>query len=322
VQDAATLALLAGQLGLGPARLAGVGPATGRADSSASPPPPETRPPPPPQRPARQPQTAADGAPGTPQAPTGGPPSPAAQATLVSLPPLQATAGRPAWLADDTPALRRGELRAPASPDPLFPPATTRALGAAVAAVRSADGEVDVDRLVTALAGRERLQALPRQPAWTLRRGLQVLVDSGAGMAPFEADVQQLLAVLGRVVGRDRLQVQAFDGEPLRGGWPVDDGAGSEPAPVDAPAGWRPPAPGVPVLVLSDFGIARPPGALPLRPSAWRGFADAAAQRGHPLRALLPYAASRWPAGLPRPFTLLAWDRRTTVAGVRRLLAG
>lgn len=311
VQDATTLRLLASQLGLGPSRRqaaehepAGLPAATPAQQRRTEP------------KPMELPALTLQGG-GTSNRPAdvavpGGPPGPAAQASLEKLPPLQAGSQRPAWLADGAPTLARGTLRPPAVPDPLFSPPTTRALGAAVAAVRSADGDVDIDSLVTALAGREPLQALPRQRVWTLRRGLQVLTDAGPGMEPYAADVQQLLAVLARLIGSDRLQVQAFEGEPLQGAWPADEGQ---------PAGWQPPAPGVPVLVLSDFGIARPPGMPPLRAAQWRPFVQAAGQGGHPLRALLPFAPARWPTGLPRGLRLLAWDRHTTVAAVRRLLA-
>lgn len=311
VEDTASLQVLAHQLGLVrpvvvPAqRVAAAG--TARATAAAPLPP----------NPAqgddstRRRQAAA---PDT-RAPTGdGPPGPAAQARLSALPPLQ-PATPPAWTAPGAPALARGHPAASRQPAPLFSPQTTRALGAAVAAVQAADGEVDTDRLVAALAAREPLHSLPRHNTWTLRRGLQVLVDTGPGMQPFAADVDQLLAVLRRLLGADRLQVQAFTGEPLHGGLAVDRDGGDR-------SGWQRPAAGVPVLVLSDLGIARPPGSLPRGAGAWRPFLHTAAQAGHPLRALLPYAPVRWPAGFAGRMQLLCWDRRTTVAAVRRLLAG
>ncbi len=303
VQDAATLQTLAGQLGMA-RRTRQLAPTPTSPRPTAAP----ATPPPPPANPARSTTPA-----GAATAPAAGMPGPAAQAVLLPLPPLRAEATPPAWLADGAPALARGVLQASALQDPLFSPQTTRALGAAVAGVLAADGDVDVDRLVVALATREPLRGLPRQAVWTLRRGLQVLVDTGPGMLPFDADVQQLLAVLQRLLGADRLQVQAFADEPLHGCLPADAAERS---------GWQRPAPGVPVLLLSDLGIARPAGLPPRRSAAtWRPFVQAAALAGHPLRALLPYAPARWPSGLGSTLQLLRWDRHTTVAAVRRLLA-
>ncbi|MES2715007.1 MAG: hypothetical protein V4795_04545 [Pseudomonadota bacterium] len=306
VHDAATLQRLAGQLGL--ARRTRLQPAAPAVATMAAPAAAPAAPAPPPAMPPRSGAAAAAAQPAA-----AGPPGPAAQAVLLALPPLMAQAAPPAWLADASPALARGALP-PATPqDPLFSPQTTRALAAAVAGVQAADGELDVERLVVALAARDPLRSLPRQAAWSLRRGLQVLVDTGPGMLPFETDVQQLLAVLQRLLGADRLQVLAFADEPLHGCLPADG---------DGRSSWPRPAPGVPVLLLSDLGIARPAGLPPQRSAAtWRPFVQAAALAGHPLRALLPYAPARWPWGLGSTLQLLRWDRHTSVAAVRRLLA-
>jgi hypothetical protein len=234
-------------------------------------------------------------------------------AQLLALPDLPAGAAAPAWLAPDTPQLAKGPV-APATPhDTLFSPPSSRAMGAALAAVRIRDGDVDTERLVATLAEGRPLRTVPRLPVWTLRHGLQVLIDQGPGMQPWQRDVDQLLALLARLLGEARLQVLGFDDEPLRGCW--------QPG-TDETMRWPAPPPGAAVLMVSDLGITRPPGAV-LQPVArrWQGFARAAAQAGAAVRVLVPHAPARWPADLPAPLRPLWWDRHTTVAAVRRLLA-
>lgn len=317
VADPPTLALLARQLGLAMAPVAGGAalPAqrsdasgTSRRPRAPTTPPVKLR-----QRRAgdgRQ-QTATDATGASVTDDTGGSP---VQALLQPLPAQTALAAPPPpWLAPGAPALAKGPV-SPRSPhDPLFNPASARALGAAVAATRVADGDPDIPLLVDRLASGEPLRSLPRRPVWTLRNGLQVLVDQAPGMQPWQPDVQQLLDQLARLLGVERLQVLGFEGEPLQGCWA--EGA-------DQPGRWPLPPTGTPVLLLSDLGISRPPGTL-LHGTArrWQPFARAAAQAGASVRLLVPFAPARWPAGLPPAWRVLCWHRPATVAAVRRLLA-
>lgn len=317
VSDPATLALLARQLGLAMAAVPATAnrsvpaPRRGLPDHRDR----DKRPPPPRQLRRRD---AGDGAPGSATGTSDGSDgsdtagSPVA-ALLQALPAQAMLDAPPPWMAPGAPALAKGPVLPRTPHDPLFNPASARALGAAVAAARVADGELDIPLLVERLASGEPPRSLPRRQVWTLRHGLQVLVDQGAGMQPWQPDVQQLLAQLARLLGAERLQVLGFDTEPLQGCWA--DGA-------DQPGRWPLPPAGTPVLLLSDLGISRPPGTLQ-RGSArrWQPFARAAAQADASVRLLVPFAPSRWPVGLPPAWRVLCWHRPATVAAVRRLLA-
>ena len=308
VQDPAMLQRLARQLGL-PAPPATAAPppapaATGRAVSPGRPQP--TQPAPPTRATPAQPG-------GTPGIDDTAAPGSLVPAVLTALPDLAGAATAPAWLSPGMPQLAKGPVAPPTPHDTLFSPPSSRAMGAALAAVRVADGDVDTDRLVAALADGQPLRHVPRLPVWTLRHGLQVLVDQGPAMQPWHADVDQLLGLLERLLGEAQLQVLGFDGEPLQGCRHPGTGETMR---------WPAPPPGAAVLLLSDLGITRLPGRP--RPQAarhWQGFARAAAQAGAAVRVLVPQAPSRWPVGLPVPLRLLWWDRRTTVAAVRRLLS-
>ena len=308
VQDPALLLRLARQLGLPAPPASAAPPPTPAATGRAVPP---SRPQPSQPTPSTRATPAQLG--GTPGTDDAAAPGSLVPAMLTALPDLASAATAPAWLSPGMPLLAKGPVAPPTPHDTLFSPPSSRAMGAALAAVRSADGDVDTDRLVAALADGLPLRAVPRLPVWTLRHGLQVLVDQGPAMQPWQQDVDLLLGLLARLLGDAQLQVLGFDGEPLQGC--------RQPGTGDAMR-WPAPPPGAAVLVVSDLGITRLPG-VPQRPAArrWQGFARAAGQAGAAVRVLVPQAPARWPAGLPAPLRLLWWDRRTTVASVRRLLA-
>ncbi len=251
-----------------------------------------------------------------PNAPT---PLPAAQhgaahAVLVEAEPATSAPAAPLWLttiqamARAAPTLRPTRLLI----DPLFEPPRQRALLGALAAAPISDGEVDVDVLIEQLARRQMPRELPRHRGWSLRRGVQILLDRGPAMVPFDHDVDALLRHLHGLMPVDRIACVHFAGSPLHGcrlpGGP-------------ARQAWTPPPRGTPVLLVSDLGIGGAAQQLGRSiPSAWRDFAAAAAEAGVLLRTLVPYAPVRWPPGLGLRLRALHWDRRTTTAAVRRLL--
>ena len=222
-----------------------------------------------------------------------------------------ANASRPLWAAH-TGALPRARRTVTAPAGPLFDPRQERALLAGLCACLDEDDSLDVDRLVTVLADGSALRELPRQRSWGTRRGLQVLIDDGPGMAPFRGDITRLMTRLATLMPVDRLQRAAFEGSPMRGCR----------MPRRRATAWRPPARDSAVLVITDLGIAEtdPPGSR-ASVAEWLGFADAAQAAGVQLRALVPYPATRWPRLLRSRLHPLPWDRQTTAALVRRTLA-
>ena len=243
-----------------------------------------------------------------PAPPTGGDAGPW---QLIRLPPAS-PAAPPAWAASTPPLARAVRAKSP-QPEPLFQPRQERALLGALGASRNPDGALDMPRLLQALASGTLLQALPLQAAWGTRRGLQVLVDDAPGMAPFRADVEQLLLRLCALLPNERLHRLQFEGCPTRG---------CRQAGQRGSLAWQPPERGCPVLLLSDLGLAAadPPAARG-RHREWLAFARLAQAAGVQLRTLLPYPASRWPAALVGRLHPIAWDRRTSVAQVRRAAA-
>lgn len=239
----------------------------------------------------------------------------AAHGVVVEAMPAAGAPAAPVWLpaigmARTVPAAMSAGLRI----DPLFEPPRQRALLAALVAAPVDDGEVDLDVLVEMLARRQLPGELPRRCVWSLRRGVQLLLDRGATMVPFDRDVDALLRRLHGLLPADRIACLHFVGNPLRG-----CRRPGEPAKV----AWTPPPRGTPVLLVSDLGIGGSAQRIGrTTPSMWREFAAFAADAGVLLRTLVPYAPGRWPAGLGVRLRALHWDRRTTAALVRRLLGG
>jgi hypothetical protein len=202
------------------------------------------------------------------------------------------------------------DLGPPRPPDPLFGRVQRRGILSAALATPAPEGELDVDEAVATLARLEPLRRMPRRLVPTMRRGVQLLLDIGAGMLPFLEDQRSLASALDDILSDECLEVLYFAACPSRG-----VGAGAR----DEWRAWRPPPAGTPVLVVTDLGIGGPrldddrAGV-----AEWLGFAHVAASEGHRLLCLVPCQATRWPAALARAMTLIHWSERTTVAPVRR----
>jgi hypothetical protein len=214
----------------------------------------------------------------------------------LSVPPLSRTAA--------------GETAAePAPPyQPLLQPRQAPALLATLCATARPTGRIDIGVAVGWLARRRPMRRLPRRDRPTLARGVQVLADAGDGLKPFARDREEIMATLGRLIGEGL----------VAGGWFLDDpvhgvGFGGDLLP------YEPPAPGTPVLLLTDLGIGGGTARRrwPRREHLLTLASDLAA-RGSPVSALVPYPPDRWPAGLNRGIGLVFWDRSTNVSDVRR----
>jgi hypothetical protein len=202
----------------------------------------------------------------------------------------------------------------PVDPEPLLVPRWAR--GIVSAALATPDGgPVDVERTIDLVARLEPLRRVPALPRPTLRHGAQVLLDRSEAMLPFYRDQAVLVRTLAEVVGRHRLEVLRF------AGCPASSGAGP-----DTPFSWepyRPPRPGVPVVLVSDLGANEAPlDADAATPDDWREFASAVEAAGCPLLAFVPAAHDRLPEGLPRSLRVIVWDRTTTARDARHAAAG
>lgn len=189
----------------------------------------------------------------------------------------------------------------------LFVRQWQRGVLTALISVLTPSGGLDIARIVEQIARRSAVQQLPRRAVYTTRKGLQILVDAGKGMWPYSSDVSELEKLLRLTAGQDSVHVMRFDQTPTGG-----VGRGTR-------RNWKayePPAPGTPVLVVSDFGLARPFDGVSLA-DGWEPVARAAIGRC-PLLGLTPFPQSRWPAWLTDTFAVLQWDRAATAALARR----
>jgi hypothetical protein len=222
-----------------------------------------------------------------------------------------AGSGRP-WAGAGLPAPNHR----PVGPEPahqLFAPRSSAAILQRISAQEAPDGPVDLPALIDRLAHGRPVRDLPRNASLTLRFGVEVLIDQGAGIELFGHDVRDLLTEINRVVGSDRVAVSRFAYAPLRG-------AGAGPRRFWRP--YRPGSPRVRVLVVSDFGMGG--SMLDYRQSGvdeWTAFARVLHRHGSGAVALTPYPRRLWPRWLPALMPVLPWDRKVTVGQVAALLS-
>jgi hypothetical protein len=217
---------------------------------------------------------------------------------------------QPAW-AMPGPALPRAREAGKPAPLPgILPPLEGRGIYTAALSTRVDEGEPDLDRAVNELANYRPLRELPRLPLRTLRRGVQVLLDTGPSMAPYAADVHGLADDLATLLSGSQMELWYFMRCPARG---VREGLRSR------GRAWPVPPRGMPVLAVSDFGIADNLDDEEAATIAeWRRFAADVRAEGHLLIGLVPFSPGRWPEALAEEITLIHWSERTIAASVDR----
>jgi hypothetical protein len=201
----------------------------------------------------------------------------------------------------------------PSAPEPLFRPATRRAMLRAVGARLVAAGEIDVDAVVERLAARAALDRIPRRARSTTGGGLHLLLDTGDAMDPYWLDVERFPKELIAVVGPDGVELRWFEDCPL-----VEPGV-LLPERLE-PERYAVPPPGTRILAVTAFGSRGGfPAALDVV-GGWRRLAGEAARAGIPLVALTPLAPRQLPA-LGRHLRIVTWDRTTDVRTVAHAVA-
>ncbi|MEU6773754.1 hypothetical protein [Streptomyces sp. NPDC046759] len=210
------------------------------------------------------------------------------------------------WTTPPLPRPRaRGEAARRPPHLPLLAPRSTAALLTMVLSRTTHEGELDVERATEELARARPLTAIPRLPLSTLRYGVQILADTSGAMEPFARDVEDVVAHVRALAGIANTEVLRFSDAPVRGAGP-----GSR-------ATWqpyRPPRPGMRVLILSDLGAGGPL----LNPwrgteQEWRTTIHTIRQRGSEPVALVPLPEQHWPRWASGLLPMLTWDRGTTV---------
>ena len=224
------------------------------------------------------------------------------------------SAPRWATISEVVPSDQRAHLWPETQLEPLLTPGWTRNALAALCATHVDEGSIDLERLIDAVCLRRPLVGLPRESVRTLRRGVQLLIDENDGFAFHRRDVDQVVRSLSAVVGSDRTEVLRFSGSPSHG---------VRPNRFAAPKVWRPPAPGTPIVVVSDFGLVRTSRIQrSSSPDDWKGITAMARSAGCTVVGLVPFAPTRWPISLRQAIRLLRWDRRTTAALAQRVARG
>ena len=162
-------------------------------------------------------------------------------------------------------------------------------------------GTLDIPRLVERLARGQVLRQVPQVTRQGWAGACQVIIDYAEPLLPFWADYNDLHPRLRRLRGMQGLTlVAALDGDP--------EGR----CEVYTSQGWRPcdymraPAPGTPVLLLSDLGCLDGSTA---RRQPWRRLGQRLQRLGCQAVALMPCPPRYWDADLTRLFVPVCWDR-------------
>ena len=257
------------------------------------------------------------------QAPSPTPPPSAPRATLADATTVTALPGRAAppapvrampagAAADAADAADTATPLRPPVPAAILAASHARAVLSLLGATRGEVNAPDLPALITWLARGRPVTRVPRLQALTTRRGVQLLIDRGAAMAPLAADREQVRAGLVRLLGADRVDTLYFAGCPTRG---VGPGARRSWQPD-----WKTPARGMPVIVIGTLGLA---GAVldddAAAASEWAGFAEQARAGGNPVIVLSPFGPERWPAELVRAFVWVPWSERLSAAQLNRI---
>jgi hypothetical protein len=213
-----------------------------------------------------------------------------------------------------TPGYVRFEYPRPAaSPEqlpPLFEPRWQPSLLKELIALILPGRELDIPQMCDTLARCRWPRYLPYITSRLVSRGCQLLVDTGIGMEPFALDWVMLLNSLRSTLGDDRVEPWFFRDCPSFG---VED-----PETFDS-CQWMPPIRRCPVLVVSDLGLMVPAGLFSYSTlNEWIRFAAEVTRFQLPLVFLVPCSRHRVPNQLRNHAAIIQWDRRTTIADVRR----
>ncbi|KNZ33321.1 MAG: hypothetical protein AD742_06945 [Methylibium sp. NZG] len=203
------------------------------------------------------------------------------------------------------------EAQGSAAPlESLFPTGRVRAILRDLSIVATPSGPIDVAAAVAMVARAEPIQALPRLVRSALGHTILLLFDAGPAMLPFARDKQQLSATALRLLGKDRVRVADFIGDPGQG------------VRAQRQVRWEPlrwPGRGSTILVVSDLGIGAGRPNPRLDDDPWTLLLDEADRRGLRSVALIPYDRPRWPPVAARFDVALTWDLATGVQALRRL---
>jgi hypothetical protein len=216
----------------------------------------------------------------------------------------------PPWLSTATPfPIESTRYRAPKLPlEPILAANKVRAILSTLVSMWVGEGGVDLPRMISVMARGEQFTQLHRLRTLTVRRGVQLLIDTAPSMSLFRRDALWLRRELQKVLSESKVGVRVFARCPIFGaGRPADD----------AWKPFRPPSAGTPILLITDLGIGAERDEK-ATPKEWNAFIDLTSAAGCPLLALNPYAPHRWPPDLARRITIIPWHRALSVQAARK----
>jgi hypothetical protein len=220
------------------------------------------------------------------------------------------TKASPPWLSTATPfPIESTRYRASKLPlEPILAANKVRAILSTLLSTWVDEGGVDLPRMISVMARGEQFMQLHRLRTLTVRRGVQLLIDTSPSMSLFRRDALWLRRELHKVLSESKVDVRVFARCPIFGaGRPADDS-------------WkpfRPPSAGTPILLITDLGIGAEDHER-ATPKEWNAFIDLTSAAGCPLLALNPYAPHRWPPGLARRITVVSWRRALSAQTARK----
>lgn len=165
-------------------------------------------------------------------------------------------------------------------------------------------GEVDMPRLLNALASQQTLRHLPRVQRRRWNSDLIVALDFGPAMTPYRTDLHRLCHQLLRQVGRTGLSLRLLMHGP-HGGWTDwQEEQACRPAPPARHA-WQPPAAGSCVLLVSDLGQFQHRPEVTAQWLRWVRLNQAAQVQ---MLALTPLGAGQLQPQVARQLPVLRWS--------------
>ncbi|MGW1995413.1 hypothetical protein [Embleya sp. NPDC001921] len=197
------------------------------------------------------------------------------------------------------------------TPEPVWPRRWAPGVMFAATSTDVIGRVLDERALIRGMVDRGLVGRLPFRARPTTRLGIQLLLDGGESMRPFRSDQRWLRELADAVVGRGRVEVLRFQGTPRRGVRAVGR---------RGPVAYRAPAPGTPVVLVSDLGLRRLPfsAAAAAGAAEWRDWIDAVRRAGCPVVCLTPYEARAHPWVLRRRVAMVPLDRRTSLRAAWR----
>lgn len=202
------------------------------------------------------------------------------------------------------------EAPGPAAPqESLFPATRVRAILRDMATSSKPTGQPDLAAAVRLIAQAQPIKELPQGTKTTLGHNIVLLFDAGPAMLPFARDKQQLAATALRLLGKDRVRVNDFLVDPMRG------------VRAQRQVRWEPlrwPGRGSTLLLISDLGIGDNQPARELQGALGQSFIDECHRRGLRSVVLIPYQRERWPTLAARFDVALTWDLDAGVQALRR----